>query len=97
MRCVIAGAPNKVIAFRLGITERTVKAHRAQVMEKMDARSLAELVRLVGRLGVEPDPGHSPPGTSLSSGSVSRSSDAAYRDGDGLEHRPRHRQRRPRH
>jgi len=55
LRGVISGAPNKVIAYRLSITERTVKAHRQQVMEKMGARSVAELVRLVQPLGVEPD------------------------------------------
>ncbi len=57
LRGVISGAPNKVIAYRLGITERTVKAHRQQVMEKMGVRSVAELVRLVEPLGVEPDHG----------------------------------------
>ena len=57
LRCVISGAPNKVIAYRLGITERTVKAHRRQVMDKMAVRSVAELVRTVERLGVEPDAG----------------------------------------
>ena len=57
LRCVISGAPNKVIAYRLGITERTVKAHRRQVMEKMEVHSVAELVRMVERLGVEPDAG----------------------------------------
>ena len=57
LRGVISGAPNKVIAYRLGITERTVKAHRQQVMEKMGVRSVAELVRLVEPLGVEPDAG----------------------------------------
>jgi len=57
LRGVISGAPNKVIAYRLGITERTVKAHRQQVMEKMGVRSVAELVRLVEPLGVEPDSG----------------------------------------
>ena len=55
MRCVITGAPNKVIAYRLGITMRTVKAHRHQVMEKMMVRSVAELVRVAEALGVEPD------------------------------------------
>ena len=55
LRGVISGAPNKVIAYRLGITERTVKAHRHQVMQKMRARSVAELVRFVEPLGVEPD------------------------------------------
>ena len=57
LRGVISGAPNKVIAYRLDITERTVKAHRQQVMEKMRVRSVAELVRLVEPLGVEPDRG----------------------------------------
>ena len=45
MGLVIAGMPNKQIAGELGTAERTVKAHRAQVMEKMQATSLAELVR----------------------------------------------------
>ena len=55
LRSVISGAPNKVIAHRLGITERTVKAHRQQVMEKMRVRSVAELVRIAERVGLEPD------------------------------------------
>ncbi len=57
LRCVISGAPNKAIAYRLGITERTVKAHRSQVMMKMQVRSLAELVRSAEALGVEPNAG----------------------------------------
>ncbi len=57
LRCVISGAPNKVIAYRLGITERTVKAHRSQVMGKMQVRSVAELIRSVEPLGVEPNRG----------------------------------------
>jgi RNA polymerase sigma factor (sigma-70 family) len=44
---VVTGCPNKRIATELGITQRTVEVHRAQVMEKMQAESLAELVRLV--------------------------------------------------
>lgn len=47
---VIAGKANKEIARALGITERTVKMHRAQVMEKMQAASIAELVRTAGSL-----------------------------------------------
>jgi FixJ family two-component response regulator len=47
---VVAGALNKQIASELGITERTVKAHRAQVMSKMAARSLAELVQMASLL-----------------------------------------------
>jgi FixJ family two-component response regulator len=42
---VAAGKPNKEIARELGIAERTVKMHRAQVMEKMQAGSVADLVR----------------------------------------------------
>jgi FixJ family two-component response regulator len=43
---VVAGKLNKHIATELGISERTVKAHRAQVMEKMHVTSLAELVHI---------------------------------------------------
>lgn len=49
---VIRGKINKQIAYELGMTERTVKAHRHQVMEKMQARSLAELVSNAERLGM---------------------------------------------
>lgn len=47
---VVAGLPNKVSAGQLGTTEKTVKVHRARVMEKMSARSLADLVRMADRL-----------------------------------------------
>jgi two-component system, LuxR family, response regulator FixJ len=43
---LVTGMANKEIAYRLGTTERTVKFHRANIMEKMDAKSLADLVRL---------------------------------------------------
>jgi len=43
---VVAGHPNKVIAARLDISQRTVETHRAAVMEKMDASSISDLVRL---------------------------------------------------
>lgn len=49
---VVTGMLNKQIAFALGISEKTVKVHRARVMEKMRAGSLAELVRLADRAGV---------------------------------------------
>jgi len=47
---VIAGRLNKQIALEIGAAERTVKLHRARVMKKMQADSLAELVRLTERL-----------------------------------------------
>jgi two-component system response regulator FixJ len=43
---LVAGQPNKTIAFDLGTSPRTVEVQRARVMEKMAARSLAELVRM---------------------------------------------------
>jgi FixJ family two-component response regulator len=49
---VVIGMLNKQIAFELGIGEKTVKVHRARVMEKMRAGSVAELVRLADRVGV---------------------------------------------
>jgi FixJ family two-component response regulator len=49
---VIRGDTNKHVARALGCTERTIKAHRHRVMEKMQVRSLAELVSLAQRAGV---------------------------------------------
>jgi FixJ family two-component response regulator len=49
---VVRGKLNKQIAYELGTTERTIKAHRHQVMEKMGAQSLAELVSTAERLGL---------------------------------------------
>jgi FixJ family two-component response regulator len=49
---VVRGKINKQIAFALGPRERTIKAHRHRVMEKMDVRSLAELVLIAERLGL---------------------------------------------
>ena len=47
---VVAGKMNKEIASELGTAERTIKAHRAQVMEKMQANSVAELVHMADQL-----------------------------------------------
>lgn len=52
---VVAGHRNKQAAHTLGIAERTVKLHRANVLDKMRADSLAELVRMAERLGLGPD------------------------------------------
>ena len=49
---VVAGQPNKTIAFNLGISPRTVEVYRAGLMAKMQAKSLAELVRMVMDSGV---------------------------------------------
>lgn len=49
---VVRGRLNKQIAHELGTTERTIKAHRHQVMEKTKVQSLAELVTLAERLGL---------------------------------------------
>ena len=47
LRYIVDGKMNKVIAIELGLSPKTVEAHRARVMEKMQVRSLAELVRHV--------------------------------------------------
>ncbi len=48
---VAKGLPNKQIAARLGIVEKTIKVHRARVMRKLRAASLADLVRMAGKAG----------------------------------------------
>lgn len=54
MKGVVAGLPNKTIAYDLNISPRTVEVHRANVMVKMQAGSLPELVRLVMAAGDDP-------------------------------------------
>jgi FixJ family two-component response regulator len=55
MALVVLGRPNKQIGGELGLAEVTVKAHRRQIMQKMGAKSLPELVRIADRLGVAPE------------------------------------------
>ena len=54
MALVVAGLLNKQIGGELGISEITVKAHRGKVMQKMQADSLADLVRMAAKLGPAP-------------------------------------------
>lgn len=49
---VVRGKINKQIGFELGATERTIKAHRRQIMEKMEVQSLTDLVTIAERLGL---------------------------------------------
>jgi len=52
MAWVVRGTLNKQIAFELGTVEKTIKVHRARVMEKMQVNSLADLVRMAEKIGV---------------------------------------------
>jgi two-component system response regulator FixJ len=51
---LLAGLPNKTIAYDLAISPRTVEIHRARVMDKMGARNLSQLIRLALAAGLEP-------------------------------------------
>ena len=52
MALVITGMMNKEIAFALGTSEKTIKAHRARLKEKMQALSLAALIRMAAIVGM---------------------------------------------
>jgi FixJ family two-component response regulator len=51
-KCLVSGMLNKQIAVEIGTTERTVKFHRGNIMQKMQVKSLAELVRMAQMLGI---------------------------------------------
>jgi len=57
---VVSGMINKEVAWELGISEKTIKVHRARVVQKMGARSLPDLVRMAGRLGIPAEATSSP-------------------------------------
>jgi FixJ family two-component response regulator len=59
LQCVTRGMVNKQIGAQLNISEATVKLHRGNVMHKMGAGSLADLIRMAEKLGTKPDNGHS--------------------------------------
>ncbi|MEM5341131.1 response regulator transcription factor [Paraburkholderia azotifigens] len=58
MNLIVLGLLNKQVACELGTVEKTVKAHRARVMQKMEVGSLAELVRIADKVAVATNPHH---------------------------------------
>jgi FixJ family two-component response regulator len=72
MTLVVIGRANKQIAAELELSEMTVKVHRGQVMRKMQAGSLPELVRIAGRVAVQCGGGWSAPSTAATSPSTDR-------------------------
>jgi FixJ family two-component response regulator len=83
MDLVVTGMLNKQIAGRLGTCERTIKVHRARVMRKMEAGSVAELVRIADRLGIVVGTANAPPNAP-----VNASADVPPRPVGPLRYRP---------
>jgi len=54
LKHLVAGRSNKVIAYELSISPRTVEIHRAHLMDKMEARSLSDLIRMALAAGISP-------------------------------------------
>ena len=57
LRHVIAGRLNKQIAGDLGTVEKTIKVHRGRMMAKMSVRTIAHLIRLAEKAGIQPNDG----------------------------------------
>ena len=55
MALVASGLMSKQIAGQIGLSEITVKVHRSHIMKKMEARSVADLVRMAEALGIKPE------------------------------------------
>lgn len=53
LRGIVAGQPNKIIAYQLGLSVRTVEAYRAQLMDKLGVRGTVEAVRLAMAAGIK--------------------------------------------
>jgi FixJ family two-component response regulator len=65
MNLVVLGLLNKQVARELGTAEKTVKVHRARVMQKMEVSSLAELVRIFDKIAIAKTPLHAARSTSV--------------------------------
>jgi two-component system response regulator FixJ len=61
LKGILKGQPNKIIAYELGLSIRTVEAYRAQLMEKLGVRGTAEAVRMALAAGLDEASGHSGP------------------------------------
>ncbi|NNE84199.1 MAG: DNA-binding response regulator, partial [Alphaproteobacteria bacterium] len=57
LECLLSGLPNKLIGDKLGISPRTVEVHRARLMLKTQAKSLAHLIQLAFQAGLLPENG----------------------------------------